>query len=118
VYLTEYLIAHQNGKRKCQYKVKVRNIKTGTLLIRATSMEQSAKCASFEKDMQYLYKDEEAIIHGPQSYEQSYPLSLVPDHIYLKEGDTLMSVFLKESHFHSFSTKNDLRVVETAPGQR
>ncbi|HZE87806.1 MAG TPA: elongation factor P [Methylomirabilota bacterium] len=123
VYLTVISYEHiKMGRGSANIKVKVRNIKTGTIIDK--SYINGAKVQNVQvlkKDMQYLYKDEEAIYFmDPKSYEQiSIPLSLVPDHIYLKEGDTFNVSFLKgEPLSVLFPPKMTFRVVETAPGAK
>lgn len=108
------------GRGSANIKVKVRNIKTGTIIDK--SYINGAKVQDVpvsKKDMQYLYKDDEfAYVMDPQTFEQvSISLSLVPDHIYLKEGESFNISFLKgEPLSVAFPPKMVFRVVETAPG--
>lgn len=108
------------GRGSANIKVKVRNIKTGTILDK--SYINGAKVHDIhvlKKDMQYLYKDDEFIYFmDPTSYEQiTIPIKLIPDHIYLKEGENFTVSFLKGEPFSvAFPPKMTFTVVETAPG--
>ena len=110
------------GRGSANIKVKVRNIKTGTIIDK--SYINGAKVQNIpvsKKDMQFLYKDDDAIYFmDPATFEQiSLPLALVPDHIYLKEGESFNVSFLKGDPLSvSFPPKMTFRVVETAPGVR
>src|SRR6266404_4224218 len=78
-------------------KVKVRNIKTGSTVDK--SFINGAKVQDVvvsKKDMQYLYKDDAAVYFmDSQTYEQiSISLGLVPDYMYLKEGESFTVSFL------------------------
>jgi elongation factor P len=108
------------GRGSANIKVKVRNLKTGTITDK--SFINGAKVQDvpvMKKDMQYLYKDDEFIYFmDPQTYEQiQIPLSLIPDHAYLKEGENFNVSFLKgEPLTVQFPPKMTFRVIETAPG--
>src|SRR5574342_1081993 len=86
------------GRGSANIKVKVRNIKTGTIIDK--SYINGAKVQDvrvLKKDMQYLYKDDDFVYFmDPKTYEQvNIPIKLVPDHIYLKEGDSFTVSFLE-----------------------
>jgi len=108
------------GRGSANIKVKVRNIKTGTIVEK--SYINGAKVQDVpvtKKDMQFLYKDDESIYFmDPQTYEQvAMLIKLVPDHIYLKEGEEFNVSFLKGDPLSiSFPPKMTFRVVETSPG--
>lgn len=108
------------GRGSANIKVKVRNAKTGTIVEK--SYINGAKVQDVQvlkKDMQYLYKDDESIYFmDPKTYEQiAIPIKLVPDHIYLKEGETFnISILDGEPLSILFPPKMVFRVVETAPG--
>lgn len=109
------------GRGSANIKVKVRNIKTGTIVDK--SFINGAKVQDVQvvkKDMQYLYKDDEFVYFmDPQSFEQvQISLSLVPqEHLYLKEGESFTVSFLKgEPLSVLLPPKMSFRVVETAPG--
>jgi len=108
------------GRGSANIKVKVRNIKSGTIVEK--SFINGAKVQDVtvsKKDMQYLYKDADFIyLMDPTTYEQvNVPINVVPDHIYLKEGETFNISFLKgEPLSINFPPKMAFKVVETAPG--
>lgn len=108
------------GRGSANIKVKVRNIKSGTITDK--SYINGAKVHDIhvlKKDMQYLYKDDEFIYFmDPQTYEQvTIPIKLIPDHIYLKEGESFNVSFLKGEPFSVlFPPKMTFTVVDTAPG--
>src|SRR5687767_9640770 len=79
------------GRGSANIKVKVRNIKTGTIVEK--SYINGAKVQPIQvtkKDMQYLYKDDDNVYFmDPATYDQvAISLKLVPDHLYLKDGDS------------------------------
>ena len=120
-YLTVLSYEHiKMGRGSANIKVKVRNIKTGSITDK--SYINGAKVQDvpvLKKEMQYLYKDDEAVYFmDPQTYEQiSIPLKSAPDHIYLKEGENFIVSFLKgEPLSILFPPKMTFRVVETSPG--
>lgn len=108
------------GRGSANIKVKVRNIKTGTIIDK--SYINGAKVQDVpvsKKDMQFLYKDDDFLYFmDPNTYEQvNIPIKLVPDHIYLKEGESFNVSFLKgEPLSVNFPPKMIFKVVETAPG--
>ena len=108
------------GRGWANIKVKVRNIKTGTLIDK--SYINGAKVRDMQvlkKEMQYLYKDEDFVYFmDPQTFEQTgIPLKIVPDHMYLKEGENfIVSILDNEPLSVQFPPKMVFRVIETAPG--
>lgn len=108
------------GRGSANIKVKVRNIKTGTIVDKSyINGAKVQEVAVSKKDMQFLYKDDESLYFmDPATYEQvSIPITLVPDHIYLKEGESFNVSFLKGDPLSvNFPPKMTFRVVETAPG--
>lgn len=111
------------GRGSANIKVKVRNIKTGSIVER--SYINGAKVQDVlisKKEMQYLYKDDEgAFFMDPQTYEQLIiPLSVIPDeHIYLKEGESMPVSLLKgEPIGIVLPPKLTFTVAETAPGAK
>lgn len=122
-YLTVISYEHiKMGRGSANIKVKVRNVKTGSITDK--SYINGAKIQDVpvvKKDMQYLYKDDEAVYFmDPQTFEQiSIPLNSAPDHLYLKEGENFIVSFLKgEPLSILFPPKMAFRVVETAPGAK
>src|SRR5579864_4691736 len=71
------------GRGSANIKVKVKNVKTGSIIDK--SYINGAKMHDMpvlKKDMQYLYKDDEAVYFmDTKTYEQiSIPLKIVPEH--------------------------------------
>ena len=110
------------GRGSANIKVKVKNLKTGTIIDK--SYINGAKIHDIhvvKKDMQYLYKDDDAVYFMDSvTYEQvSIPLKIVPEHIYLKEGDTFTVSFLnREPLTVLLPPKMTFKVTETAPGAK
>lgn len=110
------------GRGSANIKVKVRNIKSGSITDK--SYINGAKVKDIQllkKEMQFLYKDDDAAYFmDSQTYEQfSLPLTLVPDHAYLKEGSDFIINFLEGDPISvQFPPKMVFRVVETAPGAK
>lgn len=110
------------GRGTATIKVKVRNLKSGSTTDK--SYINGAKVqdvAVVKKDMQYLYKDDEFVYFmDPELYDQvSISLQVVPDHVYLKEGETFNVSFLEGKPLSvSFPPKMTFEVVETAPGAK
>jgi elongation factor P len=108
------------GRGSANIKVKVRNIKTGTILDK--SFINGARVNDVQvvkKEMQYLYRDEDHVYFmDPKSYEQiSISLKLVPDYLYLKEGETFSVSFLEgEPLSVLLPPKMVFKVTETSPG--
>jgi elongation factor P len=72
-----------------------------------------------KKDLQFLYKDTDfAYFMNTDSYEQvQIALKTIPEHAYLKEGETFNISFLgQEPLFINFPPKMVFKVTETAPG--
>src|SRR5579864_5512835 len=110
------------GRGSANIKVKVKNLKTGSIVDK--SYINGAKIHNIQvlkKDMQYLYKDDDAVYFmDPETFEQvSIPIKIVPEHIYLKEGDTFTVSFLdNEPLTVLLPPKMTFNVVETAPGAK
>lgn len=108
------------GRGSANIKVKVRNIKTGTIVEK--SYINGAKVAPVQvtkKDMQFLYKDDENVFFmDPATYDQvAISIKLVPDNMYLKDGETFnVSLLEGEPLSVAFPPKMTFTVVETAPG--
>src|SRR6266481_5993106 len=84
------------GRGSANIKVKVKNVKTGSIIDK--SYINAAKIHDMpvlKKDMQYLYKDDDAVYFmDSATFEQvNIPLKIVPEYIYLKEGDTFTVSF-------------------------
>lgn len=108
------------GRGSANIKVKVRNLKTGSTVEKGyTNGAKVQDITVHKKEMQYLYKDDEAAYFmDPQTYEQvSISLKLLPDHQYLKEGESFTVSFLEgEPLSVLLPPKMVFKVVETAPG--
>lgn len=110
------------GRDSANIKVKVKNLKTGSIIDK--SYINGAKVQDIhviKKDMQYLYKDEDGVYFmDGETYEQiTIPLAVVPEHIYLKEGETFTVSFLDGEPLEILlPPKMTFKVVETAPGAK
>lgn len=108
------------GRGSANIKVRVRNIKSGATIDKSyINGARVADVAILKRDMQYLYKDEtDVYFMDPKSFEQvSIPLRLVPDYLYLKEGESFNVSFLRgEPLSVQLPPKMVFKVAETAPG--
>ncbi len=108
------------GRGSANIKVKVKNLKSGTTLEK--SYINGAKVNNVQvlkKDLQYLYKDDQyAYFMNPDTYDQiQIELGKIPDHPYLKEGDTFNISFLgDEALTVTLPSKMVFKVIDTAPG--
>lgn len=108
------------GRGSANIKVKVKNLKTGSTVEK--SYINGAKVDNVQvlkKDLQFLYKDDEkAYFMNNATYEQVEVLLVtVPDHQYLKEGETFNVSFLgDEALTVTLPPKMVFKVVDTAPG--
>lgn len=107
------------GRGSANIKVKVRNIKSGTTLEK--SYINGARVNNIQvqkKDMQYLYRDDDAAYFmNPSTYEQvTIPLAIIPDYIYLKDGESFSVSFLDNEPLSVIlPPKMVYAVVETGP---
>jgi len=108
------------GRGSANIKVKVKNIKSGSIVDKSYINGARVDEASVvKKDMQYLYRDDEFVYFmEPKSFEQvSIALRLVPDYLYLKEGESFTVSFLEGAPLSVlFPPKMVFQVTETAPG--
>ncbi len=108
------------GRGSANIKVKVRNIKTGTIIDKSyINGARVADVQVIKKDMQYLYKEDDFVYFmDPQSFEQvGMSKRLVPEYLYLKDGETFTVSFLQNEPLSVlFPSKMVFKVVETAPG--
>lgn len=108
------------GRGSANIKVKVKNLKSGGTLEK--SYINGAKVSDVQvmkKDLQFLYKDEDfAYFMNPSTYEQSQiELFKIPDHEYLKEGETFNISFLDDDALTvTIPSKMVFKIVDTAPG--
>ena len=107
------------GRGSANIKVKVRNLRTGATVEK--SFINGARVNDVQvakRDMQYLYKDEDnAYFMHPETYEQvSVPLTIVPEHYFLKEGDSYNISFLGDEALSiTFPPKVEFVVKDTGP---
>lgn len=107
------------GRGSANIKVKVRNVKTGAVVEK--SYINGAKVQNViltKRDLQYLYKDEStAYFMDPVSFEQVEALlDLIPEHIYLKEGESFTVSFYEGKPLSVLiPPKLVFKVVETGP---
>jgi elongation factor P len=110
------------GRGSANIKVKVKNIKTGAIVEKSYINGAKVKPASvLKRDLQFLYKDAtDTYFMDPQSYEQvNIPLSLVPEHMFLKEGENFSVSFLEGTPISVIlPSKMVFKVAETAPGAK
>lgn len=110
------------GRGSANIKVKVRNLKTGTTTEKGyTNGAKVSDVQVLKKDMQYLYKDDAFVYFmNPDTYEQvQVELKKVPEHPYLKEGESFTVSFLdNEALTVSLPSKMVFKVVETGPATK
>ncbi|MEK7605862.1 MAG: elongation factor P [Patescibacteria group bacterium] len=108
------------GRGSANIKVKVKNLKSGGTLEK--SYINGAKVSDVQvmkKDLQYLYKDDQfAYFMNPSTYDQiQIDLFKIPDHPYLKEGETFNVSFLGDDALTvTIPSKMVFKIVDTAPG--
>lgn len=107
------------GRGSANIKVKVRNVRSGATMEKSyinTAKVQDAPV--YKKEMQFLYKDDDnCYFMHPQTYEQiAIARSLIPDHQFLKEGESFPVSFLdQEALSVLLPSKMVFKVVETGP---
>ena len=110
------------GRGSATIKVKAKNLKSGATVEK--SYINGAKVQNIQvskKDMQYLYKDDDFVYFmDPETYEQvSMAMAIVPEHIYLKDGESFTVTFIKgEPMSVLLPPKMVFEVTETAPGAK
>lgn len=122
-YLTVLSYEHiKMGRGSANIKVKVRNLKTGSTTEKGyTNGAKVSDLPVLKKEMQYLYKDDtEVYFMNSETFEQvSIPLNLVPDHMYLKEGESFPVSFIEGKPLSVLlPPKMVFKVIETAPGAK
>lgn len=122
-YLTVLSYEHiKMGRGSANIKVKVKNLKSGATTEK--SYINGAKVADIpvlKKEMQYLYKDDtEVFFMDQRTFEQiSIPIKLVPEHIFLKEGEIFPVSFIEGKPLSVLlPPKMVFKVIETAPGAK
>lgn len=101
-------------------KVKVRNVRKNFTLEKSYPSNGSANPVTLQKkDMQFLYKDTGlGYFMNPQTFEQiNIPLSNLPGHEYLKEGENVNIKFHGDEALGiALAPKVKLKVTDTNPG--
>ncbi len=110
------------GRGSANIKVKVRNIRSGSIVERGyISGAQVQNIHVQKRELQFLYKDDEnAYFMDPETYEQiQVEISLLPGHEFLVEGDTATVQFYQEEPLGlMLPPKVTMKIVDTAPGVR
>lgn len=108
------------GRGSANIKVKVKNLNNGSTVEK--SYINGARVDDvhvLKRDVQFLYKDNDlAYFMDPVNYEQiSVPLKVIPEHSYLKEGETFIISFLNDQALSVlFPPKMVFKVEDTSPG--
>lgn len=87
----------KTGRGSANIKVKVKNLSNGSTVEKGyINGAKVQDVMVVKRDVQFLYKDEtSAYFMDPSTYEQiSMSLSKIPEHIYLKDGETFNISFL------------------------
>ena len=108
------------GRGSATIKVKVKNLRTGSISEKGYVNGQKVQDVSvLKREMQYLYKDGNNIyFRDPASFEQvTIPLAIIPEAAFLKEGQNYPISF-KDTEALSIvmPPKVELKVSDTAPG--
>ncbi len=110
------------GRGSATIKVKIRNIRSGSTTEKTFINSAKVDIVQIRKrDLQYLYKDDvQAYFMDPVSFEQvSIVLAKIPEHIYLKEGESFTVSFLDEEPLSLLlPPKMEFAVAEAAPSIR
>lgn len=108
------------GRGSATIKVKVKNLRTGSISEKGFLNGQKVQDIQVvKKEMQYLYQDSDAVYFmNPVTFEQiSIPLKIIPEAVYLKEGQNYPVSFKGDEALSLVMTpKVELKVTDTAPG--
>ncbi len=108
------------GRGSANIKVRVKDLRSGSITEKSFMNGAKVQDVSvLKKEMQYLYKDEDSLYFmNPTTYEQvSVPLKIVPEHAFLKEGDSYPVSFRGDEALSLLlPPKVDLKITDTAPG--
>lgn len=110
------------GRGSASIKVKVKNVKTGATTDK--SFINGARVNDMQilkRDLQFLYKDSDfTYFMNPITFEQiPVPLKTIPEHAFLKEGESFSISFLEEEPLAlNLSPKMEFTVAETGPSLR
>lgn len=107
------------GRGSANIKVKVKNIRTGATIEKGfTNGVRVNNINVIRKDLQYLYKDDEAAYFmNPDTFDQiAIPLHIIDGHEYLKEGESFnVSFFGDEPLSVQLPPKMEFKVADTGP---
>ncbi len=110
------------GRGSANIKVKVRNLKTGSTTEKSYINGAKINPVSVQKkEMQFLYKDDtDAYFMDKATYEQlNIQLDLIPDHQFLKDGESFMVSFLDSKPLTVIlPPKMVFKIADTAPGAK
>jgi elongation factor P len=110
------------GRGSATIKVKVKNLRTGSISEKSFINGQKVQDIQVvKKEMQYLYQDTESVYFmHPETFEQvAIPLKIIPEAVYLKEGQSYPISFTGDEALSLMMTpKVELTVTETPPGVR
>lgn len=110
------------GRGSASVRVKVQNLKTGSITDKGFISNAKVSSASVSKqEYQFLYKDSEsAYFMNPKTFEQTaIPLKILPEHIFLKEGENFSIDFLNgEPLALNLPPKMEFLVSDTGPDLR
>ena len=108
------------GRGSATIKVKVKNLRTGTITEKGFVNGTKVKDVSVvKKPLQYLYMDDDsAYFMDNESFDQlAVPLRLVSNPLFLKDGESYSISFLgTEALSVELPPKVELTIAETAPG--
>lgn len=110
------------GRGSANVRVKIRNLKTGTVLEKGFMSSAKVNDVVLEKkQLQFLYQDENsAYFMDPASFEQlAVSLNVIPGHQLLKEGETFSLSFYNEQALAlNLPAKMEFKVIEAGPAVR
>ena len=110
------------GRGSANIKVKVRNVKSGAVVEKSYINGAKVQQVSvLKRDLQYLYKDDNFVYFmDPVSFDQiAAMIVVVPDHPYLKEGETFTVSFYEDQPLSvQMPSKMTFKVVETGPSTK
>tara|TARA_Y100000992_G_C21265177_1_gene493593 strand:- start:760 stop:1323 length:564 start_codon:yes stop_codon:yes gene_type:complete len=111
---------HKPGKGQAVMRVKLKHCKTGRVIDRTYKTGESVEGAEInDVDMSYLYKDDMlAYFMDMETFEQiDVPITLIPDHLWLKEGDVCRVVLWDDKPISAEAPNFvHLSVLECEPG--
>lgn len=110
------------GRGSANIKVKVKNLKSGSTTEKSyINGARVSDVQVIKRDLQYLYKDDSfAYFMNPETFDQvQVELKKIPDHQYLKEGESFSVSFLDNDPLTvMLPPKMVFKVVETGPATK